>query len=756
MAKLQESNASDNDQHDEEMYAQMFQKQKEELGKVQTLAVNCESKWNEVNTKLHQCKDYLNVNLKLAEIIAWVDSAETILKVDENATTTADIDALLTKQNTFERSLQQQQKAFVVIRAEGENLIADGNFKKEAIAGNLAQGALGLQNLQDANSAFIMELKGLRNCRLILRKINEMRSWMKEKLHVALDESYLELTNVLSKLQRHSVLESEIAANSERLVDIEKEVGEVSKDSHVPTAVKKDVVLQLEELSAEWNHLKETAKLKQNRLMQANKAVEFVNNLDEIINWLKEADEIVRNDDLGKDVESVMALLKKHNNVETELCQKEAQLEELKKVATKFEDENHFAHAQMSRKVQDAIELLEKLQSQAIVFKENLEDSMIYHSYVKDIHDALLWMKEKIALVSVADFGKSLVEVQSMMKRHQLLEVDVANHNANVKSLVEKGEQLIKSNHQQSHEIENLVEDLVKRRNELRDASSLRKIRLDDALQSQQFFIQCHEIKSWITEKDLLVSQKIHIDNDFIQSLLKRIDALETELVTHKVQVQELQEEADLFVKRGHFESDEITAQMSVISKAFEELLVKVKSQKEALMVKRRVYQFFRDSEEMEDWINSQLTVASSEDYGKDLDDVDRLIHNFDLFLNNLNTHEDKLTSFNTFANELMNDVHDQDVESRTKEVRSLWDDLMELAMARKEALVGAKKVHSFDKKIDDTLDWILEKEALLTAEVNCQDVETIQELKQKQHGICQDVKAINEQVRFCYAFFKV
>ena len=400
---------------------------------------------------------------------------------------------------------------------------------------------------------------------------------MKEKLHVALDESYLELTNVLSKLQRHSVLESEIAANSERLVDIEKEVGEVSKDSHVPTAVKKDVVLQLEELSAEWNHLKETAKLKQNRLMQANKAVEFVNNLDEIIHWLKEADEIVRNDDLGKDVESVMALLKKHNHVETELCQKEGQLEELKKVASKFEDENHFAHAQMSRKVQDAIELLEKLQSQAIVFKENLEDSLIYHSYVKDIHDALLWMKEKIALVSVADFGKSLVEVQSMMKRHQLLEVDVANHNANVKSLVEKGEQLIKSNHGQSHEIENLVDDLVKRRNELRDASSLRKIRLDDALQSQQFFIQCHEIKSWIIEKDLLVSQKIHIDNDFIQSLLKRIDALETELVTHKVQVQELQEEADLFVKRGHFESDEITTQMSVISTAFEELLVKVR-----------------------------------------------------------------------------------------------------------------------------------------------------------------------------------
>ena len=148
MSKLQES---DDDFDGESVYEQMLLKQKEELAKVQALAENCESKWNEVNTKLHQCKDYLNVNLKLAEIIAWVESAETFLKVDDGVTTTADIDVLLTKQNTFERSLQQQQKAFVGIREEGENLIADANFKKDVIAGNLAQCALGLQNLQDAN-----------------------------------------------------------------------------------------------------------------------------------------------------------------------------------------------------------------------------------------------------------------------------------------------------------------------------------------------------------------------------------------------------------------------------------------------------------------------------------------------------------------------------------------------------------------------------------------------------------------------------
>ena len=743
MSKLQEGKPGQED-NDE-----LFEKQKDELERVNNLANDCDSKWNEINGKLMQSKDFLNIHLKLVEITTWIDNAEALLKVDTSEATTGDIDALLRKQTTFERSLQQQQKELATIKNEAERLIAEGNFRQDAITFDLDQAEVGLHNLQEKSEKFLLELKGLRNCRLILRRVNEMRSWMKEKLHVALDESYLELTNILSKLQRHSVLESEISANAERMFDIEREVGEVGKDTSVPTYIKKDVMQQMEELAADWNHLKETAKSKQMRLMQANKAVEFVNNVDEITHWLKEAEEVLRNDDLGKDVESVMALLKKHSNVETELCQKEVRLEELKKSVVKFEQEGHFAHTIMSRKVQDAMETLEKLQSQAIIFKENLEDSLVYHNYVKDIHDALLWIKEKIALVSVSDFGKSLVEVQSMMKRHQLLEVDVANHDSTVKSLTDKGEQLVRSNHQQSPEIEKLMEELTRRRQELRDAASLRKLRLDDALQSQQFFIQCHEINSWIIEKDLLVSQKIHIDNDFIQSLLKRIETLETDLVTHKVQVQELQEEADLFVKRGHFESGEIVDQMTAISTAFENLLAKVKSQKEALVVKSRVYQFFRDSEEMEDWINGQLTVASSEDYGKDLDDVDRLIHNFDLFLANLTTHEDKLTHFNTFANELINDMHDQEIETRTREVRSLWDDLMELAMARKEALVGAKKVHSFDKRIDDTLDWILEKEALLTIDINCQDVETVQEMKQKQLGIRQDVKAINEQVTY-------
>ena len=103
-SKLQES------QPEKEEHLAMHQKQKEELDQVGTLAADCESKWQDVNCKLHQCKDYLDFQLKLLEIVSWIDhSALTALTVE---TASADIASLIRKQTSFERSLQQQIKTF--------------------------------------------------------------------------------------------------------------------------------------------------------------------------------------------------------------------------------------------------------------------------------------------------------------------------------------------------------------------------------------------------------------------------------------------------------------------------------------------------------------------------------------------------------------------------------------------------------------------------------------------------------------------
>ena len=87
----------------------------------------------------------------------------------------------------------------------------------------------------------------------------------------------------------------------------------------------------------------ETMKTKKIRLEQARKAVDFINAIDEVSGWMTEAEEILRNDDFGKDVETAKSMLKRQSSLEAELYLQEAKLNNMKESCGQFEKENHFA-----------------------------------------------------------------------------------------------------------------------------------------------------------------------------------------------------------------------------------------------------------------------------------------------------------------------------------------------------------------------------------------------------------------------------
>lgn len=84
-------------------------------------------------------------------------------------------------------------------------------------------------------------------------------------------------------------------------------------------------------------------KTKKIRLEQARKAVDFINAIDEVSGWMTEAEEILRNDDFGKDVETAKSMLKRQSSLEAELYLQEAKLNNMKESCGQFEKENHFA-----------------------------------------------------------------------------------------------------------------------------------------------------------------------------------------------------------------------------------------------------------------------------------------------------------------------------------------------------------------------------------------------------------------------------
>jgi hypothetical protein len=64
------------------------------------------------------------------------------------------------------------------------------------------------------------------------------------------------------------------------------------------------------------------------------------------------------------------------------------------------------------------------------------------------------------------------------------------------------------------------------------------------------------------------------------------------------------------------------------------------------------------------------------------------------------------------------------------------------------QALAGAKQVHMFDRRADETIGWIQEKDAVLSAQGYGQDLETIQALIRQHQVFETDLAAVKEQVR--------
>jgi len=54
--------------------------------------------------------------------------------------------------------------------------------------------------------------------------------------------------------------------------------------------------------------------------------------------------------------------------------------------------------------------------------RENLEDSLLLYTFYRDVDDEMLWIREKRPIAAMTDLGTNLHTVQSLQKKHQVIE----------------------------------------------------------------------------------------------------------------------------------------------------------------------------------------------------------------------------------------------------------------------------------------------------------------------------------------------
>ena len=174
---------------------------------------------------------------------------------------------------------------------------------------------------------------------------------------------------------------------------------------------------------------------------------------------------------------------------------------------------------------------------------ESLQGNQLF----RDIEDELAWIREKEQIAASTNRGRDLIGVQNLIKKHQALIAEIANHEPQIDAVGKAAEDMIQQGHFLAPEIRDKLAQLKDNWRALKSKADKRKIELNDSVQAHQYLADANEAESWMAEKEPLVgSTDYGKDEDSAESLLKKHRALLSDLEAFKSTIEDLRKQAAL------------------------------------------------------------------------------------------------------------------------------------------------------------------------------------------------------------------
>ena len=115
--------------------------------------------------------------------------------------------------------------------------------------------------------------------------------------------------------------------------------------------------------------------------------------------WLGEVESLLNTEDVGKDLASVLNLMKKHQLVEADILSHEDRIKDMNEQADSLVKSGQFDTVDIEDKRKSINHRYEKVQELAADRQSRLNEAITLHQFFRDIADEESWIKEKKLLV---------------------------------------------------------------------------------------------------------------------------------------------------------------------------------------------------------------------------------------------------------------------------------------------------------------------------------------------------------------------
>ncbi|TSO67499.1 Spectrin beta chain, non-erythrocytic 5 [Bagarius yarrelli] len=716
---------------------------KKALSKLEDAKVSLIQAWEERKKTLDQA-------LELQIFLGNVDQSESLLSNleaflanDDVGSSLSDVEALQRKHALFENSLEAQIQEVEEVERYAQQLIQRQHYDSDNISKRSKAIQLRKNRLLETSKARQKALAESVQLQKFLEDSYEVCLWLNEKKLVAQDESWREPINLQAKMQKHQSFEAEIIANRNSVEVLTKEGEKMLVTGH---PAKDKIKSRIMDLNEGWEQLLIRCKEKKSRLQEAYQALQFLHSLDDVESWLDSVEAELSQTDCGEDLASVSRLLKALEGLEEVMDGHLEKVQNLVDTAKSLSSQGNFQAREIQQQVWHMANRYNSLAEPLQARRETLESWQLLFQFYQDIDDEMIWIQDKLQATASNDCGTSCESTQAVIKKHQVVIQEITARTPLVQAVLEAGHNLVKGRHFASQEIYARLEELKDNHETLKKESENKSQLLKEALKIQTFLSEVSDIELWMEElRPTLESTDYGKTEDATEALLRKLDAVDLELVNHHRKVKSLQETGAEMEKCGHPNSYLVSKSLTTMKKQYETLLQLSSDYRISLEDQYNLYVFEREARDLKNWLISNKILAESDDFGQDLEEVETLQKKFEDFTSEVNTlGQNKL---NTVQN-LKQEVKSPEAQQRENDLLNLWGELQRALKTRVENLQSAHEVHQFDHDLDELKSWISEKEIMLDLEDRKDDLISVKACIRQHEGLERDLVVIEEELR--------
>ncbi|GFT44789.1 spectrin alpha chain [Nephila pilipes] len=553
-------------------------------------------------------------------------------------------------------------------------------------------------------------LEDSRRFQYFKRDADELESWINEKLQAASDESYKDPTNLQAKIQKHQAFESEVAAHSNAIVALDNTGSELINQNHFASDVIKH---RLEELHRLWELLLSKLADKGLKLQQALVLVQFLRQCDEVMFWINDKEAFVTTDEFGQDLEHVEVLQRKFDEFQKDMASQEFRVQEVNEQADKLINEGHPERETINNRKEELNDAWQRLKALTLLKQEKLFGAHEIQRFNRDADETIAWITEKDLVLSSDDYGRDLVSVQTLQRKHEGIERDLAALEDKVMTLAQEADRLCNIHQDHSNQIQSKNAEISSNWESLKSKAQERRRRLDESYLLHRFLADFRDLVSWIHDMKAIISaDELAKDVAGAEALLERHQEHKGEIDAREDSFRATAEAGKMLLDQDHYAVDEV-----------KEKLVTLASEKQSLLSlweeRRILYEqcmdlqlFYRDTEQADTWMAKQEAFLVNEDLGDSLDSVEALIKKHEDFEKSLAAQEEKIKALDEFATKLIEGQHyaADDVAQRRAALLERRSALMEKSDIRRAMLEDSYRLQQFERDCDETKGWISEK----------------------------------------------